>query len=1315
MKHAKNRTSLLPLAVVLATMASCGGPSNVGSLGANGRTELLSVEVGRLVDVYAFQRIVPTVGDRRLRSNRRLELVAKNVVVNANIETQSLFDLAGNVVPSANYEYLPFDKSVGHEQLLILWDNSSPEETQNFQAALASAQSGLTQLPPSYRGQNTASRPIPIVPRNAALRLKFNEKLTADPAFFLANPQAVQLLEFKGDPTVVSPVDAFRILPSRLIPSGDSLIIDTTILAGEGSGVGVSTGLPVSVDSVTANIRIAMPVRGAVSRDFYVREDGITELNGVDSSGQSSIIRDFRSGNLADGGAGRLREPEAPMIVGSLSMGILDVNQATNVIKINKRNAFVPVRGRYPFVDGPLTAGTSIADRIPGGPLSVPTVRPLRQGDLITQDVTVSVDGVLETVSLRAEILENLDVNSAAGTSDIGRPLSNPADPEQGRLSAQVSVRVATVFAGRDSKGKPVRFRETAFGETVVQPQGQDCTLRALYYESVPFADGGGAVSDANYKELFLRIDPRPVQAAVDVAPNSSVALEFTKPMDLDQVDNSNNLLITSRGVALGANPESFVQQMTDPKRAKARLVATRLTDQAGDGTVLRLQAPMGFSHVQGTGEYYSIHVRSGSSGVTDLAGNQLQLFDDPTNPKGSWSVDFRLAISAATNRVGWFNLRFESEDEDGTRPGSADIFGQYRLENGRLIAASGLRTSRSADSQNLSGISRIRRGECWDTVTSLQAVPTPATAPVDANGAPHPGLLYWEPKMISTIAPPNVPNVYEYNNILSQPVGRVIEPLKPQGARMQMRYIEDDFSLSYTAPGDFTLDVEQLYWSPFSDEPVLYDVFDRFTMSLAHSKRRPDVRFVVVPGQIIPPVPPATQPTIVPPQCRFVCATVSSALSEVFSDNVLEGTAAVPVFQDKVYAINPNSAFRTVDNVKYVPFPRFDRSYTWRDSRLVTVDSSGNVIGLGGALQPNALENDDNTAEVDSPWITSEIPQAFLESGGSIWVRDAGDFRGAAQRDHDPIALPLLVDFKMFADGAANGVAGGLNGFQVAMLGSPPIGFPNQGGSGGGYFDALGAGCGNRPPWPATRSYAAGGFDPQVPGAQIYIDPANQLQAQPSSAKDAGMGAQANALFTAPSRDGMLNWARADFVRKVSTMTFGFFDTLQPQRGDYDNGAGGFTPDPGFPNLFAQDPNLRVTDLLIQLDPPQARQPAGTTVVAELRGAETFGNADVLYNPSTLAGDAFATRGNLLNPNYACEAYRYSTSNQDDGTPRVPATRLTRYVTEDQLSQLRDPATNLLPRFLNLRLTMTNNVSVTPALSPSLRSLSIVYRVGTQ
>jgi hypothetical protein len=50
---------------------------------------------------------------------------------------------------------------------------------------------------------------------------------------------------------------------------------------------------------------------------------------------------------------------------------------------------------------------------------------------------------------------------------------------------------------------------------------------------------------------------------------------------------------------------------------------------------------------------------------------------------------------------------------------------------------------------------------------------------------------------MSSVIAPPAVPQVYDYWQFVPQPVGRVVEPLKPQGSRMQMRYIEDDFSLS--------------------------------------------------------------------------------------------------------------------------------------------------------------------------------------------------------------------------------------------------------------------------------------------------------------------------------------------------------------------------------------------------------------------------------------------------------------------------------------------------------------------------------------
>ncbi len=1308
MKHAMNRSSALLTALVLAGLSACDGSSKVGEVGSDASPELLSVEIGRLVDIYAYRRVDKSKGDRRLRTNRRLERIASNVLVNASIESQNMFDAVGEVVPSANYEFLPFDKAVGHEELVILWDDTEGgPEAANFSAALTNAQSGLAAVPSAYRGQNTFTRPIPIVPRNAGIRLKFSGPVNVTSDFFAASPAAIQLLEFKGDPNVVAPVDAFRVLPYRVLPLGDSVILDTTILGGEATVSSSSPGLPLSADNITANIRIALPTRGQVASNFYVKEDPIDELNDVDSAGRSSVIRDFRSGNLADGVAGRMREPEAPMIVSSMAMGITSVDTTNNLITLNKRNQFVPVRGRYPFVDGALdTAGVA------QGPLESPLSRPLKNGDILLQTIQAEIrPGVFEAVTLRAEVLENLSIDSAEGSTNLGlcNVVPLPAgDSGQGERVPVVQVRVASVFAGRDSTGTLRSFQANTL------PAGQDCVLRVRYYEEVPFSGGGGPLTDRSWRNLFVRIEPKPAQPAVDVQPNSSIAIEFTKPMDLDQVDSTKNLLITSRPISL----ESFAAQMTDPKRATTRVVPSRLTDLGGDGTVLRLQPPMGFFHQNGATESYSAHVRLGSQGVTDLAGNTLNLFDNPSNPQDSWSVDFSMAPSAATNNVAWHSWVFEAEDEDGTTSNSVDIFGQYRLENGRLIGAAGNRVSRSADNQNLASISRITRGECWDprnpVPVGVPPVPTPATGnslvlpllPIYL-GQTHPGLLYWNPRMSDAIGPPAVPVVYEYYQTLPQPVGRLVEPLKPQGSRMQMRYIEDDFSLSYRQPTDFGIDVEQLYWSPFNDETVLYDVFDRFTMSLAHSRRRPDEFWDIVFTD--------------PPECRLACESMNSSLSLVFSDNVLEGTSMVPVFEDKVYKINPNEAFRTTENVKYVPFPRFDRSYTWRDSRLVTVDGSGNVIGLGGAQEPTALPpNNDFTARIDSPWIESNpldntvnpaVPDPeFFASGASTYVMDPADFLGNAQRDHDPIALPLLVDFKLFTDNQVNGFANGNNGFQVATLGPPSAGFPANP---GGYYDVIGAGCAPAPQWPRTRVHASGGFD-LISGAQITVDVANTLTAAASIVKDAGLGAPATALFTAPPGDGMLNWARADFVRKHSTCTFGFFDTLRPQRAEF------ASPEDGFPNMAAVSPNLRISDLVVQIDPPQARQPAGTSVVVEMRGADTFANSGTLYNPPTTGVEQFNTRGNLLNANYACEAYRYSQPVIANNLPvplvpdqaRVVADGLTRYVTEDQIALIRNPATQLLPQYMNMRIVMTNNVDVTPALSPSLRSMSIVYRM---
>jgi hypothetical protein len=64
--------------------------------------------------------------------------------------------------------------------------------------------------------------------------------------------------------------------------------------------------------------------------------------------------------------------------------------------------------------------------------------------------------------------------------------------------------------------------------------------------------------------------------------------------------------------------------------------------------------------------------------------------------------------------------------------------------------------------------------------------------------------------------------------------------------------------------------------------------------------------------------------------------------------------------------------------------------------------------------------------------------------------------------------------------------------------------------------------------------------------------------------------------------------------------------------------------------------------------------------------------------------------------------------------TPRVPLPAgISQYVTEDGLDTLRDPLTNLLPRYMNFRLIMENNVSASPATVPSLRGMGFAYRMA--
>lgn len=1306
----KPKRTLLGCMALAALVVACDGRTrNDGAGGAGSELRLSSVDYRRLVDVYAYRRIDPRNGQRRDVTNRVPVRIATDVIIDPRIESQSLFDALGEENPNADFAFRPFDVGIGHEEVVILWDDQNADEKQRFDAALTRATSGLVPVAAAFTGQNTNAQPIPVVPRNAALRLKFTRTLTVDRSFFAANPAALQMLEIVDDPQAVAPQQAFRALPYRVLVSGDAIVLDPTIIGGEAAGLRPSSGLPVSSNNVTANIRLAIPVQVA-GEGLGVKSDPVAQLNGRDRTGLPSVIRDFRTGNVSDGRVGTLLDVDPPMIVADVPMGITAINTVDREITLNKRGAKVAVRGRVPFVDGPL----GVTEGLPLGPSEVPTVTRLRAGDFITQLVQTP-NG---PVRVRAEVLMNMDVSNS-GTLANNPNLGKAADGTDGGNADTVRVKVTHVSV-TGPNGAPVSFQANAL------PLGADCTARIHYYENVPYSNGSFAVADGTRRTEFMafdpatpRIDPQtrlPIPPGTRINPLAAVSVRFSEPLDLSTVDRSTNVFLANRHLP----DTAVVAVLAEPKAAALSMLAANLEDFQQDGTVLRLNLPMGHNHVAAQTEQYWMHVMGDARSPKDLSGNGLDIFDRRVGneQRQSFSIGYTLEPTAPENLVGVRVIRFESTDEDGTKPGSPDFFGQFELRDGRLWGAPVTRFSKIADGRTLPSITRGDKNECFD--------------PGDPGPPPRPaghlvwGPLYTTPSMTQSTFPNPPPNPFQPP---ATPIdyGGIAGPHNPRGMREMATYREDDFGLGYHDADTMMIDVEQMYWAPWNNRAVLFDQFDRYTLRMGHAIKRPDLRAKL------------ELPQMAPPFCAVDCASLFSGLSTTFNNNPLNGVM-VEVLKDRPYTVNPGDAFRSSTENVYTPYPKFTRTFTWRDSRLTSWNMDLQIAtGLGGAQDPTSstVPPKDNTTSVSSPWEEDEFPvangQTYITPSG-LSVADVGDFNGDRQRDMDPIALPLLMEFNLWPDDPANGAARGVNRMHIAYVGinghqSPFWGYFNLGKvpappaspvpHWGRQYDLNGrpAACGGMD-YPTFTVHSGGSVN--AVGNQTLIDPVREPVARGSIILDAGSTDTINGLTTVPAFNDHLYWAQADFVRRVNMVTFGFFDTLKPNQHDLDPGSisapwPGLNDRNGVPDFSAQT-SRRAVDVVAVMDPPLELQPVGTSIALEVRGVEVIGvggNVAGIWN--RLTENRSMNRQNLLNPFYACEAYRYAMANPGSrNDPRVAVEGMTPYVDLEQIGTLRNQITGLLPRYMNFRLIMENDIAISSPKRPSLKSLAIVYRMQT-
>jgi hypothetical protein len=1102
----------------------------------------------------------------------------------------------------------------------------------------------------------------------------------------------VQLLQIGGDPTQPGTLEP---LPARIVVGETSLILDPVLLGTEGLQYETSnnaSGLPASPDGFGANIRVAVALDGPLAIPG-MRGGALTGLN---NNGRSAIVRDFRSGNDGDTTPdltrGFVLDPEPPRFIGELPM--------------------------Y-----------------------------LQQVDLVNQfmEVLIWKGGIVHEID-RGDVLRFIQGSSAVpfGSAEV---VADPADdlgqPEVQRV--RVRIRIVPDLEDLDPTNRP---------DYPQNPAELDAWLRQHAPRAVLVADYQGGRIDPATQEVIVRgDDPRyfgifsptplpladgsPSQPNENVSPFAGAVIRLSKPMDLTTVKMADTFFLATRNLTDQAAIDEFiatrpwrVQDVTGTpsgvgmspssfKEAKFRtphLIASRVLDEDGSQTTLRLQPLQGFYLDQamrqdGPRPYY-LHVLAGPEGIRDLAGNPVDLQTNDVARSRGLVIPFTLDMRSTNNHpqfednyAVYIVRRFADVDEDENP--------SYYLPEEVQGAATQLANARAFELADLfGGFARIDgRIEGRPTSRLRKVADDFNQNPVD----PQESILRWCPFTVGSSGRQVA------NNTATAPVGQGVQnPFNPYGCRLQTVWREIDLSLSRTDPFDFNLDVEQIFWAPFTGTPIEFDEFDTVSLQLGHSERRPEP--CVGNFGALPTFP-------------------ASGLWTRFDDNYVRNIRANSAAGDIESRPQPHRAFdapiamridaqSTVHEPsgrnRFLSLPTFKRPYfVYRDETLV---EQGCSVGAGSDVI--------NNLEQFGPWILSPwnngigrrtvqdpdppngilFQNGFWQSGNNFLLRNDTTNDAATEGLLGNIALPLLADFFVECDSAqlpaGNGyTAFGLTGWQVSV--------------------ALQAN-----PQPNFRVYTAG--RPPFPGmVPICREPGSTTSAQGGHSPPPPTG---TGLPTAPG-DNTFYWVMIDFLKRQSVATSGFVDLYNPHRvpvgfvdsrlGPYFTHAvtGEVAVPPGYGPRFDH-----------VLEPPTSQLPGGTSIVPQFRAAGAV-DPDPWYwrewiatsslhraYPANLAERLQPDASNFgLDPYKAADAHiRKFDDRQVGGVARNWWTyfynrTVTGYSLDANsvvdpvfLSRSAGPNEGFTPadvRYVGWRLVLSNNVDAVPAVSPSIETFALAYR----
>jgi len=1280
------RQGAMPFAAAaLAFLAvACGsGGVDVGIPTTGGQPELIRVESGRLADVYGLQ-VSP--------GGAAIALYRRDVVIGGDIQDQrptnsTLRD------EDITYDFIAADPDTLQPRLFIPRDVASVE----FRNAFDALDDALREVTPQLYATTPSAGTYSVVARNSAIRLTFSQPLGVTDTFFverngqgqvvgLRNTEAVQLLKIVDDPTQPN---GFVPMPVRIVVGERDLVLDPVLLGTEGQQyqtINNAAGLPASPNQTGANIRVALALDGPLALPRL--RAGANDLTGLNNAARLSIARDFRSGNASDTSAdiagGFVRDPLPLRVIGEI-------------------------------------------------PFFLESVAPINS---FTQEITVYKNGVSHEID-RGDVMRIVTDSSGTvfGSAEV---VVDPADDLNNPSVQHVRVRIRRIpgLEERDPRllpGYPASIAEREPWLVANAPRTV-CVAE--------FTAGGAAGRDD--PRNFLLFSPAPLSLnGVQPPPNEFVSpfagaiVRFTKPVDRSTVRWADTFFFAMRDLTTSDSIEQFIATRPNAlggvgmnpaafNLAKYRtpyLIEAQVFDEDGSQTSLRLQPTSGFflddtlrNPPAGADYRYFLHMISASDdgGIKDLAGNPLDLQGTTADRSNSVVIPFTVDTRVNGN-VPLFpdNLavsvvrRFANRDEDanpsyflanevqGTTQGNIaeaypleDLFGGFVYLDNKLLARPSTRSRVVADNLN--------------------------QLPVVQNTIPGPNTLLnplaWCPQTFSS-------EVMIASNTATNLLNAGIQnPLNPYGCRLQTLWREIDLSLSRTDPFDFNLDIEQMYWAPYTATNLTFDEFDRTSMWLGHSERRPAP--CVGDFSSLPSMPDSGLQSQF--ERNFAWNPIPTGTGTILQTQSPKRAAYV----DMPMSIDPSKVVYEPNQVnRFLPLPTFQQPYfVYRDE---TVVEQGCNIGGGSDL---------NGATV-APYIVSP----FNMGQGRRWVDNAGtvQFVNAYWNDASNanltsgidsftaglvgnIALPLLADFWTYCDSSelpAGGgyIALGTNGWQVSItVQSGPQ--PN--------FRVLSAGrpgVGSSPPvcrGPSDPAWstAAGGF---VGGSTAPTSPG----------------------------DNTFYWIMMDVVKRQSVITNGFIDINNPHRvpeGSSDPRLGPFY----LSNGVSVVPTNVLPQFSYQFDPPLSQLPAGTSLVPQFRGAGVvdstpwywnawINTASVVY-PGGVFTAAMRAQLRPTAANFPLDPFKAGDAHiRKWDTRNIPGTStarnwwtytynrtVTTYVEDPNVllspsftAQFAGPNEAFTPRdvrYLNWRFVTTNNVDANPPVVPAIDTFAVAYRFRT-